>query len=78
MRMAQNYKMTANFLDGFDADETGKSGIIYAGCFATYAPKLPFNLGIMFRFISFFHVAGIFGGGNGRRHGAVGVLDLWA
>jgi len=24
--------MTANFPDGFDADETGKSGIGYAGC----------------------------------------------
>ena len=46
--------MTANFPDGFHADETGKSGISYAGVFATYAPKLPFNLGIMFRFISFF------------------------
>ena len=25
MRMAQNYRMTANFHDGFDAAEAGKS-----------------------------------------------------
>jgi len=46
--------------------------------FATYAPKLPFNVSDYVQIYFLFHVTGIFGGGNGRRHGAVGVLDLWA
>ena len=77
MRMAQNYKTTANFSDSFSTSETGKSGIIYAGCLPHMRQNYRLsrnNVQIYF----LYHITDISGGGDGRRHGAVGVLDLWA